>query len=87
MPDIKSSADLARWIRGANPPAEEAYALATVMAIAPVTVAFDGEIDDTGVAITTPMTMKYLKSYTPTVNDRVIMLRVGKSWVIVGAIA
>lgn len=45
-----------------------------------VQVQFDGESATSGKAY------KHLKAYTPTVNDRVLLLQAGHTWVVLGAI-
>lgn len=45
-----------------------------------VQVQFDGE------SATSPKAYKRLGSYTPTVGNRVILARVGSTWVVMGAV-
>ena len=51
-----------------------------------VRVSFDGDIDDNGANIETNITFMCVTNYLPYVNDRVLMAKVGSTWVVVGVI-
>ncbi|HSG29506.1 MAG TPA: hypothetical protein VLA34_13585 [Candidatus Krumholzibacterium sp.] len=51
-----------------------------VLGVSPTLVRFAGDTADTQID-------NWLTSYTPTTNDRVILLKVGSTWVILGDIA
>jgi hypothetical protein len=60
--------------------------IATDTGVFPIYVAFEGELDDTGAAITTPAAVGALASYYPMNGDRVILMRTGRTWTILGGI-
>jgi hypothetical protein len=50
-----------------------------VISVSPTEVRFAGDTADVEVEL-------YLSSYTPTTNDRVLLIKVGETWVIIGDI-
>ncbi len=68
------------FINDINKPQKQVFKYGTVVTIAPITVKFDGETEASN------MTIPYLKSYVPTVGDRVLMLGYN-GLIIIGAVA
>lgn len=85
MTKIRSSAELLGWIQQATgtPPS---WTTATVTSTSPLYVARDDDRDIDGNPVQSPVALKRLGSYTPTIGDRVLMLRTGKSWTVLGKI-
>jgi hypothetical protein len=52
-------------------------AVGQVISISPTKVRFDGDTSDQAVPLS-------LDAYTPATNDRVLLAKVGASWIIVG---
>lgn len=84
MSKITDAGDLVSWIRQAVPQPTSQFALATIMSISPITISFDGNIDDDENPVTDPGSVAYLDSYTPNLGDRVLVASIGKSWVVLG---
>lgn len=86
---INSSKELVEWLRLANAggTAGNDYALATVTSYQTggVRVAFDGDIDDSGNPIETAVTFVCL-GVAPGVGNRVLMLKIGATWMVLGPI-
>jgi len=62
-----------------NKPQGPVMAWGTVIDVSPTKVRFSGDIVD--VEVTTK-----LSGYTPTTNDKVVLLKIGTAWVIIGDI-
>jgi hypothetical protein len=84
---VNSSAELLRHIAKAMPEQKDSFALATVQQLSPLYVAFEGQFDDNGNPLVTQVALVPLDSYNPFVGDRVVLARVGKTWVIVNSIS
>jgi hypothetical protein len=68
------------------PEQKDSFALATVQQLSPLYVAFEGQIDDNGNPLVTQVALVTLADYYPVVGDRVLLARVGKTWVVLGEI-
>lgn len=84
---VLDSVQLLTTLQPDDSPPEDPYAIATITSVNPVYVAFEGNVDDTGTPIQTPQTMTCLSPYTPLLGDRVLMLHVGHTWVIIGSLS
>lgn len=80
---IKDSAELVAWLIAAGPQPESGFALGTVENLSPLNISFEGEVDDAGNRIVNPTTIVRLDSVFPSGGDRVLMMHVGNTWVII----
>lgn len=85
---LDSAIDLLTTLQPDDSPPEDPYALGYIEYTDATTnyVSFEGNVDDNGARVYTPQNIGSLSSYDPIVGDRVLLLRVGHTWVILGAI-
>lgn len=90
---INSSKELLSWIKLAHQAGEDGngeFELATITSIQTggVRVAFDADVDDSGNPVETAKTFPQLgAAITQQVGSRVLMLKLGKTWVVVSNIS
>ncbi len=67
-------------------PGDDPYAIAWVTSLSPLRVAFEGNVDASGNLVETPQALVALSTYSPAVGSRVLLSKVGGTWVIMGSI-